>query len=149
MANGPRLLATRLRAAGPKISAALLAAEAITVKEAMQAATRLSSGGYSLAQLRAAGHPYARRAPDPSFDAAIINMQSGEFLNAWRSAGPYRVGGVVKSKIVNNSRPAKYMSGTKTMIARPIDKAILAAVSPDRKKRIARIRQAIRKSILG
>ena len=149
MANGPNLLAARLRSAGPAISAALLTAEAITVKEALAAAVRLSSGGHSLAQLRAAGHPYARRAPDPSFDASVINVQSGEFLRAWRSAGPSLVGGVVKSRVVNNSAPAKYMGGTRTMIARPIDRAIRAAVSPDRNRRLARLRRAVRKGILG
>jgi hypothetical protein len=139
----PKQFAAHLRQIPARAGAAIIAAEQQTVQEGMSAAYQLSSGRNSLA-----GHPYSAARPNPAYNPAIINVQSGRFRAAWKSTGPVSIGGRVVSKIINDSPEAKYMSGTKRMVARPIATAIRAAVEPDRQKRLARIRAAVLRSIL-
>jgi hypothetical protein len=93
----------------------------------LQLARELSSGNLwggtvpTNAQIAAAGYPYAKRfpvnsAPSPDY---IINIQTGEFLKAWKSLATLQSGAWV---IVcwNDSTYAKYMAGTRLMRKRPI-----------------------------
>lgn len=144
----PKQLAAHFRRAAAAVPSAIVAAEQQTVKDALANAAALSSGGSSLAQLRVAGHPYSRQRPNPAYDAAIINVQSGRFRADWRGQGPRTIGGVVTSHVVNASPEAKYMQGTRRMIARPIADAIRSSVAASRAARLARLRQALRRVLL-
>lgn len=144
----PKQAAAHFRRAATAVPPAIIAAEQVTVKEALTNAGKLSSGPNSAAQLKAAGHPYSRQRPNPAYDAAIINVQSGRFRAAWRGTGPKAIGGIVTSHIVNASPEAKYMTGTKRMVARPVADAIRASVAASRTARLARLRQALRRVLL-
>jgi len=141
----PKAAALHFRRAEAAVPAAVLAAETEMVKAAKEAAVRLSSGQYSAAQLRAAGHPYARRAPNAAYDAAIINAQTGRFRSAFAPILPVLSGGTVRSAVINNSPEARYMTGTRSMIARPIAARTQQTVQP---ARLLRLRRAIRRAYL-
>jgi len=133
----PAQFAAHCRKAAARVTVNVIAAESVTLQEADKAALLLSSGPHSTAQLRAAGHPYSRRAPDPSYDAAVINVQSGEFKDAWESAGPTVTGAGVVSKLSNGSKVAGLLDkGTSKMIARPVAEAIVERVQPGRAERL-------------
>lgn len=107
-------------------------------------AMNLSSGGYSLADLAAMDHPYARRHGGqnvPYGDPAKINKQSGEFMRYWK----LDVGGYT-ARMYNFSPIGGYLvGGTSKMIARPIDKRIMERVMKDlRKKFEAEIAKAFK-----
>jgi len=79
---------------------------------------------YSLAQLRQMGHPYARRAPHPPKPAHIINRQSGAFRAGFKVAYRPNIDGATAT-VYNVVPYAKFMLGTRYMIARPVlDEAI-------------------------
>ena len=117
----------------------VLSAEAQTVREANAAAVQAASGPHSTAQLKAAGHPYARRAPNPAFDAAIVNVQSGRFRAAFRALASRLVSGVVKSSVVNNSPEARFLTGqpTRYMVGRALASRVQRTVQRGRAARIA------------
>ena len=127
----PKEYAAHCRKAAAKISVGTAQAQAETVKNALKVAGTLSSGPHSTAQLRAAGHPYARLHPNPAYAAQIINVQTGRFKNAWASTGPVLSMGILISHVVNTSPEAGFLAnGTENMIARPIAQAIADAVQP-------------------
>ena len=138
--------AAHFRRAASRIAPQVVSAEKGTLKEAKADAVKLSSGPHSTAQLRAAGHPYARRAPNAAYDAAIINVQSGRFRAAWKTIAPAAGLGGIVSRLVNGSPEAKYMSGTKTTIARAVGQRIASDVQP---ARILRLRRALQAVFLG
>lgn len=108
------------------------AAEAESAKEALAIARAYSSGSFSTRELAAMGHPYARRAPRPPGNPAVINVQTGEFRAAWRVV---RAGDV--TRLVNDSKLAPLFSrGTTVMIRRPIARAVAQAIRQAREKRL-------------
>lgn len=132
----PKALSARFRRAATLIHPAFIAAEAVTVKEAAAAAIRQSSGTSSTKALRQAGHPFAVRAPNPAFDPAVINSQSGSFRAAWIPVQPSLSGSKIVCGVVNRDRAAKYLSGTRTMIPRTVGDAVRASVASARRARI-------------
>jgi hypothetical protein len=119
----------------------------------MQAeAVRLSSGPYSLKQLRRMGHPYSRRRPNPGAiggDFARINVQTGVFRKSWSM----RVSRAFGSTYITmwNRAPHKIflppragLQGRSKMVVRAVYAAIVQQTVP----RIdARLRRAIRKGL--
>ena len=116
---------------------AVMAEEKVTATLAKASAVLLSSGPHSTAHLRAAGHPYARRAPNAAYDAAIINVQTGSFRSAWQTAPPSGSSSRIVCGVVNRDKAARYMTGTAKMIERPIQVAVQTRVMPARIKRIS------------
>ena len=104
-----------------------------TAREGVQVARQLSSGKYSLVQLRRMGHPYSKRNPRPPQDRGIINAQTGQFRAAWEyeKSRSYFAGNVA-GFIVNQSDRAQWLTGqpTDTMIGRPIENRIRRRIEP-------------------
>ena len=105
----------------------------------------------SLADLRRAGHPYARLHPGRLPVAAhIINKQLGKFHRSWR--WNFIVGGNMNAKgtIWNAAKYAKFMLGTKYMIERPVLKEALKRTESERDQNIKVARgRAYRQPIRG
>ncbi len=121
-------------------------AEAQSARDLLRIARAQSSGPLSTAQLRMLGHPYARRRPRPPFSAAIINVQSGRFKAGWRVIGPSSSSGGIRSRLVNVSPEARWMTerGTSRMIGRPVMRAIAQRERGLRQRRLARaVRQGL------
>lgn len=100
------------------------------LRGALGDAKALSSGPFTLAQLRKMGHPYARRAPG-ALDPAVINVQSGRFRQDWQADVPRMgdPGDVVRGRISNQSPVADYLQyGTRYMVARPVGLAVASAL---------------------
>jgi hypothetical protein len=134
----PAQFAAKMARVERALTAEIVRAERVTRREALKAADAQSAGPYSQAELTAAGHPYARRAPNASYDPAIVNRGKGIFRRSWRSLGPIRWGGVVITKIWNEDPNSRFLQGgTRLMVARPVSQAILKAVTPGRFIRLA------------
>lgn len=71
-----------------------------------------SSGTLSYAEMARQDHPYAKRHRTVRQPGYIINRHTGEFYAGWRKEG---------LSIINDSSHARFMGGTSTMVARPID----------------------------
>lgn len=96
-----------------------------------------SSGTASLALLRKADHPYARRHGSPRLAPGIINEQSGVFLSNWRREPIVPNGDGIIANIFNADPKAGYLeqrtpppSKTK-MFARPVDDLSLSETVPN------------------
>jgi len=114
------------------------------IAAAKKFAMSMSKGAYSSLQLARMNHPYATRNPRPPAPPQLINRQSGAFLNAFRVSSTLTASRMVAT-LVNTSPEAKFLvSGTKNMIARPIDKATRYLIEP--RFRLA-IQDAIRKGM--
>jgi len=106
-----------------------------------------SSGPFSLAELRQAGHPYSARFPNPAYDPATINVQSGDFRENWKKPRPVVGDDNSQAQVTNDDKKADWLingtktkSGKKIMIPRPIDDA----VERDSKDSVRRVeRQAV------
>lgn len=95
------------------------------LEDAREEAIRRSSGPYSLAELAAMDHPYARRHGTPLLDPSIVNDQTGGFRSRWRSPEIIRFGPEVSGRIVNDADVADWLqNGTPTMVPRPIAEAV-------------------------
>lgn len=90
-----------------------------------------SSGPFSLPELAAAGHPYARRRPNPAYDPAIINVHRGRFRAGWQAVSAFAYRGGRTAFILNLSDVAGYLkTGTRFMVRRPVDVLTMADVEP-------------------
>ena len=140
------LVLSRLAGKARRVEMAIRSAEKDAAREGVEIAQELSSGRYTLGQLRAMGHPYAKRAPNPPQDAAIINEQSGRFKSAWVARRPTRRGDYLETRIVNLAPHARFLHrGTKTMIARPILSRLRERLFPVRKRLLEeRLRSVLR-----
>lgn len=121
-------------------------AERESAQEALRIARQLSSGPLTTAHLRRMGHPYAKRRPNPAIDAAIINVQTGRFRDAWRIIGPRKTSAGLRTRLVNDSPYAGFLaSGTATMIERPIEARLRERVQRQRAQSLVRgIERALR-----
>lgn len=132
--------ALALKKKAREIERRLRSAEEANAREALQLARAYSSGPFSTRTLAAMGHPYARRAPRPPGNPAVINRQTGAFRAAWRIV---KAGDV--TRVVNDSRLAQVFSrGTTVMIRRPIARAVAQAIRQAREKRL---RAALRRGL--
>lgn len=133
-----RELADRYKNLIPVVRRNLIGAVRESAKEAKQEAIRFSSGTASKADLRRAGHPFARRRPQAvAFPPFLINKhRPNGFAMKWRSSLPMVRGNRITARVFNISEVAKYMDGTKYMIPRPVADAVLAIVLPAHEQRI-------------
>jgi hypothetical protein len=141
----PAEVAQALRRKRDALRANVLAAEEVTVKQAIGAAVVLSSGTLTEKDLAAQGHPYARRRPT-SPHPEVINAQTGLLRASWRWDGPKWTGGGVVSRVYNTSREAGFMTGTRLMIPRPIVEAVKKKVLPGRARRLRKALKAALKA---
>ena len=124
--------AAALRKKAEEIQRRVRAAEQDSAREALAIARAYSSGPFSARQLAVLGHPYASRAPHPPGKPSVINRQTGAFRAGWRIV---RAGDV--TRVVNDSRLAPlFARGTRTMIRRPIARAVAQAIRQKREKRL-------------
>ena len=133
-----------------RIAAALrteiIAAEALTLEQARDALIKRSSGTITTKALRTMGHPYAVRDPQTPLDPSLINAQSGDFKRSWKKTGPKSTIAGVVSSVVNTDPKAKYMFGTRKMVARRVDIYVAAQMAPRRRFHLDRgVRRALRK----
>lgn len=125
--------ADALRKKAEALQQQVRAAEDASAREALSIARTYSSGPFSTRALAAMGHPYARRAPRPPGNPAVVNRQSGRFRAAWR---------IVRSgdriRLVNDAPYARYFNdrGTRLMIRRPITRAVAQAIRRSRERRL-------------
>lgn len=100
---------------------------------AMAVARKWSSGGWSLAELRLAGHPYRVGGPNP-LDPSLINSQRGIFRDTWRTERPNVAKMATNTGtslyLVNDSPEAEFMAGTTRMIERPVAQSIEDELRP-------------------
>lgn len=119
----------------------------VSCKKSLDKAVELSNGGYSLAQLEAMDHPYARRHGMPLLPPEIINKQTGNFQRAWKKENASVSGSKVKAKITNYDRKADYLTQPRgwpstKMFQRPVDKEVETFWEDTLKKQIEdRIKQ--------
>lgn len=137
-----------------EIRAKRVDADKRTAADGVNIAIRLSGGQNSLSALRKAGHPYARRAPNPSYDPSIINDQGGPFARSWKSTMLWGC-----PAIMNTDPIAKFLeqrgatqtvyfddggapilppvwSGNSKMVPRPIDEAIVLLLGDIRRRNL-------------
>ena len=96
----------------------------------LQVARQYSEGPYSLAELRRMGHPYATRHPAAPLDPAIINRQTGRFAASWRLE-EVTAGDGSMLRLTNDAPYAGFLkTGTRFMIARPIEEKIAVETEP-------------------
>lgn len=142
-------LAARILAALPKdLKAATLAAEKENLQTAKGELVKATSGTNSKADLRRAGHPYAKRAPNSAFDPAIANTHSGQVPAGWVMTEPSESGDTLTGKAANNTESALWLAraghGNSTSVARPIVQGVKAKV---REPRTKRVRAAVHETI--
>lgn len=107
-----------------------------TLDEGLRIAQGASSGPYKSRMLSEMGHPYAKRRTAPPLPAGIANSQSGDLRRKWRKRTLARSRGRYAGRLSNSSKHAAFFdedlapSGTKTMIARPIQAIIRKALRP-------------------
>lgn len=134
------MLSQRLERAERELVPALREAERQTMEQALQEADRLSQGPFSATQLRAMGHPYARRAPSPPQDPAIINEQSGTFRRSWGPILQHYAAGTLFTSVQNTAPYSGYLArGTSLMISRPLPQRVYERIRADRARRIRRV----------
>jgi hypothetical protein len=142
----PREAEVLLRRRVEAVDRAVRDSEKATLADALKIAQKLSSGPFTTAMLRALGHPYSRRRPNPPADPAIINVQTGAFRAGWKATGPFNSRGGLVSRLRNLSPYAGFLfSGTSRMIARPIAQAIQGRV---RDLRYRRMREAVNRALI-
>jgi hypothetical protein len=129
-----------------KLPRALYDAERASAKDAMQQAVKASSGPLTSIVLAAKGHPYATRHPQAPPDPAIINKQTGRLAASWQTSAVWMPQHGFWSFIVyNNSPEAKFMAGTRYMVARPLPSLVLGKIAPRRNRRLlAAVRKALK-----
>lgn len=112
-----------------------------TAADLLETAYRLSSGPFTSKHLRQLGHPYAPGRRPPLFPS-IVNVQSGDFRSGWRIERDREV-----LRVVNDTPEADFLrTGTRRMIARPIEAAIEDETAPRAEARLdAAIERAIRR----
>ncbi len=131
--------AERLRS---KIVAVVIQAEQESLKEAVTAFQRRSSGGLTRRDLRRMGHPFARRAPQSPMDASKINIGEGTFSREWQQEGVVFSDSGTEGSAYNNSESAKWLAtggkGRSKMVDRPIVEAVKQEIQSPRKERLER-----------
>lgn len=149
----PQQAAEALRKKARNLRREVLNAENKNLDIALEVARSLSSGPFSSAALAALGHPYAKGDPNPPADTAIINAQSETGLREnWQKQPVTYRAGKFSGKIYNTSPHAKYFDekqypeGTRSMVARPVQKRIREKIQ---KRRMLRLRQAIKRALKG
>lgn len=85
-------------------------------------AVRLSSGPFSLRQLRRMGHPYARRHGSiQGVNPFVVNAQTGAFRAAWQMRGPFAFAGGFGAEVRNDDPKADWIGGgTRLMLGRDV-----------------------------
>ena len=77
----------------------------------------------------------------------MINVQSGKFRGAWKKDGPRTTATGLVSRLINTAPYARFLfTGTRLMIARPIDKKVMEYM---RGIRYRRLKAAIQKALSG
>ncbi len=107
---------------------ALVRAVRKITKMAYNKALDMSSGDASLYELQMEDHPFATRHPAPLWDPAIINVQSGEFLEAWQIDLPDMDSVEIAGKVWNDHPHGDFFEGTDKMVPRPIQDVLVAFV---------------------
>ena len=126
MRGNPKQCADEIKARMEETKKLVKAAMKDEIKAAMKFAKSMSKGKYKSVQLARMGHPYATRNPRPPAPTELINRQTGKFLNSFKTDSNLNaINGNWRALLENSSPEAHYLiSGTKTMIERPIDKAV-------------------------
>lgn len=105
-----------------------------TAREGLMIARQDSSGRWNRKRRQAAGYSYSRRDPaPPPQNIAIINIEKGIFLAAWRIE-PARVfaSGEIAALLINDSDRVKDLvdASGKPWLSRPIDQRVAERVRP-------------------
>lgn len=152
-AMGAAALLSRL---GSDLTRATVAAERENAQDARGELVAASHGSNSTADLRRAGHPYAKRAPNPAYDPSVVNDQGHGFPEGWAAGEPIadETGETITSAVVNHHPDAHWIAtageGGSRQVARPIVQRAAAAVRERRKRRVrAGVQQFINKAARG
>lgn len=127
-------MAKRWEARTKTFPALLHQADKHVAQQTYRTAITLSMGPESYAALRKAGYPYAVRNPIWQSFAEIINVHDGSVAGGWRIVANSYGGNLnTRMRLYNSSPWMQYLlPGTKLMIRRPIDTAIIAMMRPIR-----------------
>lgn len=110
-----------------KFDEEMMKAEIENARTILDSILQFSSGDISEAELAEMGHPYAWGRVPPQ-DPAIINEQTGLFLQSWNQDGPrFLPDGSIYTRFWNSAPYAEFLSrkdGTVFMIPRPLDDAV-------------------------
>jgi hypothetical protein len=137
MRKSPKQAALYLRAMKQRVLFETAGAEAKTGIEGVRIAHKWSSGGAGAALLRKLGSPYGLGVRAVSaVNPALINKQSGLFLNSWKWKTIRKQNSLVL-QVLNNAPYAHFLdAGTNRMIRRPIREAILKELQPIRRRNL-------------
>lgn len=136
-------LAARIRVRGTKYLREIRRANEDNANLVMRKARQFTAQRFfSLAQLRAMGHPYAKRNPFPPVRPHILNRQNGLLHRSWL-VRVRRYGDGSTASVVNTAPYAKYMTaeGTTKMIGRPVLDEALARTQPERARNMRNARR--------
>lgn len=128
-----------IKAVGREIERRAKNAVQKTVNEGLKEAIWWSSGTLSSNQLRKMDHPFARRHGSPLIDPTRINVQSGEFIEAWQ--GTHQG---LKGLIINDSEHADQLKyGTERAFARPIEGKIADIVHESLERNLGAVKRQL------
>lgn len=134
-------LSGRMKAQSEKYVQEVREAQVQNAKLVMEKAKQFSQRQFfSSAQLAKMGHPYSKVAPMPPMKEYIINRQSGTFYASWQMRVLKNAEGIYAS-VYNTAPWARYMVGTKKMIARPILDEALERTKDRRRKNLQNARK--------
>lgn len=90
------------------------------LKETLSLAQEMSSGSMTDKDYRLLDHPFARRHGVALSNPAIINIHSGEFLEAWSISLPDMSSSEIAGRVWNDAPVTEFLEGTTKMLPRPI-----------------------------
>lgn len=136
MSVTPKQAANRVRQLDKVIDGTIARAFTAAINDGLHDARELSSGPFSLAELRKRDYPYATRHGSPLLPPAMINAQSGEFREKWRGQHTaVAAGGVFQLR--NDSSVADFLNaGTPAMFRRPIADVLTVKLADHAEKRV-------------
>lgn len=129
-------LAGMLETLAERMRHRITAEEERSAQDAHAALVEQSSGTTTTKTLRRMGHPFARRDPQTPMDPSVINAQTGDYRDAWTQQPAEVTRSTVTVRVTNSDRAARFMGGTRRMVARPIIAAVKERLTADRHRRL-------------
>jgi len=141
----PRDAAAYLRRGAQQLRRGIRRAEGATMRDALTAAKRYSSGMVTRQYFAQHDNPLARRHGSPQLDVLPLNIRGGSIFGGWRVSGGRIVDGALVYTLTNVSPHAGYQfdpeseqpdGGTKFTFGRPVPQAVAEDITPGRIDRL-------------
>lgn len=136
-------LAGQLETLAVRMRHRITAEEERSAQDAHAVLVEQSSGTIDTKTLRRMGHPFAVRDPQTPIDPSVINAQTGDYRDAWQQQPAEVTPSAVTVRVTNRDRAARYMAGTRRMVARPIIAAVRERLTAERLRRLRTAADAV------